>query len=1318
MGIAASDELINSIDSHSNLFQHIKEKTNYCDTSSTSSDLLPTEHKINADTGTTGNFIAVNDTALLLDVAPVTEGLIVELPNGERIVSTHTALLDFPTLPLAARRAHIFPSLTGSLLSIGLLTDAGLTATYTSQSLVVTDSEGHTVLSGTRSPINRLWMVDMERPCGRAPEQCASVIRHENDYELVLFYHAVLGSPATSTFIAAAERGYLDCLPNLSVDKIRKNKPKTVPQSKGHLDQARKNVRSTQPKPFFLPPALPSTDDFTDAFPVMDTVPANLVSTSVQLTHRSYMDSTGKFPVKSRSGCEYTLIMYDHDENYLHYEPMRPGKNRLLDAYKRGVAMFNACGRKPRFQRLDNETSADLVKFMRDENIEYQYVPPHCKRRNAAERGIRTAKNHLIAILCTADPDFPLNLWDAILPQTELTLNLMRGSRRNPKQSAWEALHGPYDFNAHPLAPIGTRIVMHEKPAQRGSWAPHGVDGFYIGPALEHYRCYRGWVTSTQRERIVDTVAWHPRNVMMPGASAQEILTNAVLDLQRTIRAATPDQHTTLGPTLTQLHDKVAELYPSSTPPTTEDASLRRLADHVRAADTTIMAPTPAASRPPVVQFSPTVTIIPDAPIHTDVGEQRVHETPAQEQRVEKTPPYLSVHNPTPGRPVLPVGGDNTTYAHPRAAHERLPAAVSHPARDFELPQPATHIKGWRVHSILKHRGKIAHRSKLQFQVTWHPLADGTTSPPTWIPWSVAKQLQLTSEYIQQIPLMRYLLPALTIQLPATMPHLANATTGVDGQPLKYKQLIRGPDAAAWIEERACEFDRLIDETQTMKFCYPEDKPDHRKASYSNPQCSLKPGNIRRVRETYGGDRSDYEGEVSASAASLDTVNIMLNATISELGARFTTADIKDYFLQSDLEEPEFMWIDVKDIPARTYIKYNVHLYERNGKVMVRIDKGIYGLPQAARLAKHGLDGHLNQHGYFETSTICLYKHVTRPVMFALVVDDFGIKSHGTEHTDHLLNTLRLRYQIKVGDGSKYLGIELEWDYEKRTVTKSMPKHLAQGLNRFGVILRKPHYSPGGYVAPVYGSRAQQMADVDDSPLLDAAGKTRIQQIAGTFLYYARVIDSTMLKKINEISSVQAHATEKVAKMADDFLQYAATYPITKVVYHASDMILHQQSDASYLGETKARSRAGGISFLGNKYEANTIPATPINGLLSPRSSILDVVVSSAAEAELGALFENARDATVLRSILDSFGYPQPATPIQTDNKCAHGIANDTVKAKRSKAFDMRYYWLKDRVKQKQFYIYWREGGHNLADYLTKDHPAAHHRKMRHFFVA
>lgn len=337
--------------------------------------------------------------------------------------------------------------------------------------------------------------------------------------------------------------------------------------------------------------------------------------------------------------------------------------------------------------------------------------------------------------------------------------------------------------------------------------------------------------------------------------------------------------------------------------------------------------------------------------------------------------------------------------------------------------------------------------------------------------------------------------------------------------------------------------------------------------------------------------------------------------------------------------------------------------------------------------------------------------------MFTLVVDDFGIKSHGQEHLDHLLQTLRQLYTIKTGDGSKYLGLTLEWDYHNRSVAKSMPGHLAKNLKRFNVILKRPTYTPGGYVAPVYGSKAQQMVAEDESTSLGPAQKKTIQEIIGAFLYYARVIDSTMLKKITELGSSQATATENVARKVDAFLQYAATYPVTKVTYYGSDMILHTHSDASYLGETRGRSRIAGFHFLGQQHRPGTIPTTPINGGLLIRSSILDVVVSSAAEAEVGGLFENMRDATTLRNILTDMGYPQPATPIQTDNKCAEGISNGTVKSKRSKAFDMRYHWVRDRVRQGQLEVYWREGGHNLADYFTKDHPVAHHKAMRPFFI-
>ena len=96
---------------------------------------LVSTHSINADTGTTGNFIALSDAAVLLNIRPAINGISVALPNGDIITSTHTATLNLPSLPLSARAAHVFPGLTGSLLSIGLLTDAGLTAVYTADAV-------------------------------------------------------------------------------------------------------------------------------------------------------------------------------------------------------------------------------------------------------------------------------------------------------------------------------------------------------------------------------------------------------------------------------------------------------------------------------------------------------------------------------------------------------------------------------------------------------------------------------------------------------------------------------------------------------------------------------------------------------------------------------------------------------------------------------------------------------------------------------------------------------------------------------------------------------------------------------------------------------------------------------------------------------------------------------------------------------------------------------------------------------------------------------------------------------------------------------
>jgi hypothetical protein len=157
------------------------------------------------------------------------------------------------------------------------------------------------------------------------------------------------------------------------------------------------------------------------------------------------------------------------------------------------------------------------------------------------------------------------------------------------------------------------------------------------------------------------------------------------------------------------------------------------------------------------------------------------------------------------------------------------------------------------------------------------------------------------------------------------------------------------------------------------------------------------------------------------------------------------------------------------------------------------------------------------------------------------------------------------------------------------------------------------------------------------------------------------------------------------------------------------------ESDASYLSEPEARSRAGGLHYLGN-YCIDT-RTNLINGAIECMSTIIKSVVSSAFEAEYAALFLNGQTAQGLRNTLRDLGYPQQATPFISDNACAVGVANRTVKQRRSKAIDMRFHWLRDRVKCGDFTVKWQPGKDNLADYFTKAHPVHHYKAMRSTYV-
>ena len=137
-------------------------------------------------------------------------------------------------------------------------------------------------------------------------------------------------------------------------------------------------------------------------------------------------------------------------------------------------------------------------------------MPPYLHRRNLAERAIQTWKNHFKAGLASLNPNFPLSEWDRLLEQANITLNLLRASRSNPKISAYTYIFGEFNFSATPLAPPGTKIVAHIKPGKRASWELNGEVGWYVGPSMQHYRCVECYFPRTKQVRTCDTVSFSP----------------------------------------------------------------------------------------------------------------------------------------------------------------------------------------------------------------------------------------------------------------------------------------------------------------------------------------------------------------------------------------------------------------------------------------------------------------------------------------------------------------------------------------------------------------------------------------------------------------------------------------------------------------------------------------------------------------------------------------------------------------------------------------------------------------------------------------
>ena len=289
------------------------------------------------------------------------------------------------------------------------------------------------------------------------------------------------------------------------------------------------------------------------------------------------------------------------------------------------------------------------------------------------------------------------------------------------------------------------------------------------------------------------------------------------------------------------------------------------------------------------------------------------------------------------------------------------------------------------------------------------------------------------------------------------------------------------------------------------------------------------------------------------------------------------------------------------------------------------------------------------------------------------MVDDFAIKFTSRTDATHLINALKKDYTITVDwNATKYIGLTIAWDYENGKVHIHMPGYLEKTMMQFEHDKpNKPQNSPHPHKITQYGTKIQYVDDEDDSPPLSLAETKYVQAVTGMLLYYARMVDSTILPSLSSLATEQNKPTGKTMEKVKQLLDYCASQEEAIVTYNASNMILNIHSDAGYLNEKKARSKAGRHFFLSNNSQS-----PPNNGAILTTKSIIKAVMSSAAEGELGALYINAKEKIYLLQILHEMGHSQPRTPIQTDNSTAEGVINNKIQPKQTKAMDMQYHWL------------------------------------------
>lgn len=1252
-------------------------------TSSTYNPATPQTSAI-LDSGCTDTAVRNADVPASIPITITTNPLLLETAKkGTFISSKGTCQLPCADIEL---HAHVFDDseLSTSLVSVHDITahdievrmDKRGTSLYRNGLLL--DSHPKDVNSKLY-PFN--LCPDAQPAVGRA----ASAISLRSEKDIVNWAHACFGSPPASTFYRASLNGWFNNYPSLTPGMIHRHWPNTLATAQGHLQRQRQGIRSTHPStvPESVSPLSASTDDSDST-----DIGTSLHYKFFDRHDAMFADAAGRFPEFSRHGSEYMLIFVF--KNYIHVECMESrSAQSFVKAFTDAFTFFKTRNNPITSVVIDNETSADLKQLFLDEAIDVQTVPPGDKRSNKAERCIQSWRNHFLSVLGTVSSRFPTNLWEDLVPQMELTLAHLRPFADDSKLSSWEGIHGhKYDFLAHPISTCGTKVYVFESNDVRDTWDCHGQLGFYVGPALDSYRSYKCHVTSTNRIRTSNTVQFFPEDIPLPATRLDESIATAVAKLTSDHKNRILDLANLLLTQPQAAEPNEPDTHHIDTPPPEQRVS----------ADVTDT---------PVQRVQQRVPI-PETP--TDTVGQRV-QNPMQQGRRTRNKQTAQEQNAVTLRKL-------TTQERKTTKFQKYLARIGQRWCDRD------DMSTFAIVDVMMPKKSTGPSSKtpqyIYYDVNLHESRPSTNDTEQ----TRCSELE-NSSYVEWLPREQ---TANSIR--SKEPYDGRPLNQqADGSKITMRSEIAGPRSEYWRLGLTEEIIRLLD-SSTLLAVHRSAVPSTISPTYFNPQVKEKLASADgdqyvdyRVRGTYGGNNDKYAGPRSSQTADYATVKLLLNSVVSDIvhknpNTRFATADMVDYYLGTPLEDPNaYVVIEADTIGDQLIDIYhlNDHVYtNKTGKRMItfRLAKAMYGYPAAGLLSFKRLKTALEAADFYEHPIVdCLFLHKTRSIVFALIVDDMGIKFDNEDDLQYLLSTIGPHWKVKLDrSGTKFLGMTLQWKYELPLpeVTLSAPTTIPDALAKFCKHKQmKGKSTPSPYTQIHYGSKVVEAPIDDDSPAPPGSA-LYVQEVTGTLGHHSRVIDYALLEAVTSIARTQAAPTVDTMNRVEHLLQYAFSHQNHAITFVASEMIVTTHTDASYQSIPFSRSKLGGIHYCGNKND----PPTKLNGLFSVKSKIIPIVCAGASDAEYGAAFTNCQDAYFFRIVVEALGYPQPPTPIYIDNDVARGIGDRTVKVKRSRSIEKCFHWLRDRIAFNDFELRRVSTKDNVADYFTKSVTPQRHDEL------